>query len=275
MYLNFSEINPVTRIIVYMCRVWKPSSQVTGRQGDNYHLRYHWHAAVPALPLQHRRYLCQELQVDIRQIMFVSGLLRGSVATPICSPPTDGASACRVSWRLHGESWLEGKYKAQTDYPFLSLKMEATGCPETSVSIYHYWIRNSPEEHSYVSWNYSWKFRDPWLQIRILLDFWKYFLQFFVFLFPGLTETCSELRIVKTGTMGQCLELGKRRHMGLEIIIQFPVSWFMALNRYCYISNVGVTEQGVKETGNVYRILGGNSHANIEILSEMSSSVLR
>jgi hypothetical protein len=133
MYLNFSEINPVTRSIVYMCRIWKPSSQVTGRQGDNYHIRYHRHAAVPALPLQHRRYLCQELQVDIRQIMFVSGLLRGSVATPICSPPTDGASACRVSWRLHGESWLEGKYKAQTDYPFLTLKMEATGCPETSV----------------------------------------------------------------------------------------------------------------------------------------------
>lgn len=220
MYLNFSQIYPVTRSIVYMCRVWKPSPQVTDRQGDNYHLRYHRHATVPAVSLQHRRYLCQELQVDIRQIMFVSGLLRGSVPTPFCSPPTDGASASRVSWRLHGESWLEGMYKAQTNYQFLTLKMEPTVCPETSVSIDHYWLRNSsPEEQTYVSWIYSWKFRDPCLQTRIILDFSKYFLQFFVSLFPEPTRKCSELRIMKTGTMRQCLDPGKRRNMGLEIII--------------------------------------------------------
>ena len=65
--------------------------------------------------------------------MFVSGLLRGNVATPCCSPPADGASASSVSWRLHGESWLEGKYKAQTNYLFLTLEDGAIGCPETSV----------------------------------------------------------------------------------------------------------------------------------------------
>ncbi|GLH04688.1 Protein of unknown function [Gryllus bimaculatus] len=72
-------------------------------QDDDDPVRHHRHAAVPALPVQHRRHPGQELQVDLRALLQVQGLRvrpatarAAAPAAPAGAAPAAGAAARRA-----------------------------------------------------------------------------------------------------------------------------------------------------------------------------------
>lgn len=108
-----SVMNGKFRFVVH--RLWQHRSSNGDREGCDDHLRHYRDAPISAVPLQHRRHPCQELQVDVRQVLLVLRLLWRSVATPCFTPSPVGASAAGVSWRFH-RRWLEGERKLFAHY---------------------------------------------------------------------------------------------------------------------------------------------------------------